>query len=53
VWSALAELGEEEDDGGGGAAVSVSRGGLLLAAAILRFLRRGVDWLNGRVREGT
>lgn len=45
----LEELGgEEEEEERDGDEAS----GLLLAGAILRFLRRGVDWLNGRASEG-
>lgn len=43
------ELGEDDDEGEG--AVE-SAEGLLLAPAILRFLRRGAELLNGRTDEG-
>lgn len=52
-WSALEEELGEDDDEGEGAAESASREeGLLLAPAILRFLRRGAELLNGRTDEG-
>lgn len=44
----LEELGGEKEEERDGDEAS----GLLLAGAILRFLRRGVDWLNGRASEG-
>lgn len=47
--AALEEEEEEEERGGGDDEDGAS--GLLLAGAILRFLRRDEEWLNGRASE--
>lgn len=46
-----AALEEEEERGGGGGGDDDGVSGLLLAGAILRFLRRDEEWLNGRASE--
>lgn len=49
VSAALEE--EEEERGGGGGGDDDGVSGLLLAGAILRFLKRDEEWLNGRASE--